>query len=154
MEILYAMAERTMVKLDEHELLTFVRRCFEWRNADVFAFGRPDSISRLGEIAGYISMMHAKEDNPRADSVRIVLPPAGGRDPQRMLSDVREGVRRAHRRFEQDDAKTAPFVEEPIAKIEAEHAANFTSASLAALLEPRASENRPARSVTSSHPRT
>ena len=31
------MAERTVVKLDEHELLTYVRRCFEWRNADVFA---------------------------------------------------------------------------------------------------------------------
>lgn len=39
------MAEKTMVKLDEQELLTFVRRCFEWRNADVFAFGKRDSIS-------------------------------------------------------------------------------------------------------------
>jgi hypothetical protein len=63
------------VKLDEHELLTLVRSCFQWRNADVFAIGRRDSISRLGEIAGYISMY----DSLRADSMRVVLlPPAGG----------------------------------------------------------------------------
>lgn len=123
------------MKLDEHELLTFVRNCLEWRNADVFAIGRRDSISRLGEIAGYISMMYDKDDNPRAGSVRIVLPPAGGRDPQRMLQDVREGVQRAYRRFEEDDTKTAPFVEETIAKLEVEQAAAFTSASLAVLLD-------------------
>lgn len=128
------MAEKTTVKLDEQELLTFVMRCFEWRNADVFAFGRRDSISRLGEIVGYISMMRDKDGNPRADSIRIVLPPPGARDRQRMLDDVHEGVRRAYRRFEPDDATTAHFVEKTIAKVEVEQAADFTSASLEALL--------------------
>ena len=75
------MADKTIVELDENELLMFVRRCFEWRNADVFAFGQHDSIVRLGEIAGYISMMYDTGDNPRADSIKIVLPPPGGRDP-------------------------------------------------------------------------
>lgn len=131
----YAMAERTMVKLDEHELLSFVRRCFQWRNADVFAFGRHDSISRLGEIAGYIAMMYDKDENPRADSVKILLPPAGGRDPQRMLDDVREGVQRAYRRFEEDDEKTAPFVEKTFKSLEVEHATDFTSDSLVAPLD-------------------
>ncbi|MFC5394041.1 hypothetical protein [Bosea vestrisii] len=128
------MAE-TMVKLDEHELLTFVRSCFQWRNADVFAFGRHNSISRLGEIAGYICMMYDKDNNPRADSVMIVLPPASGRDPQRMFCEVREGVQRAYRRFEEDDAKTARFVVETLGRIKIEQASDFTSASLAELLD-------------------
>lgn len=134
-EGLYAVAERTTVKLDEYELVVSVRRCFEWRNADVFALGRRDSISRLGEIAGYISLMYGKDNNPRAASVRIVLPPIGGREPQRMLEDVHDGVRRAYHRFEPDDAKTAPFVAETIAKLEVEQAVDFTSAALAALLD-------------------
>jgi hypothetical protein len=129
------MAETAIMKLDEHELLTFVTRLFEWRNADVFAFGRRDSISRLGEIAGYISMMSDKDDNPRAGSVRIVLPPAAGREHRRMLDEVREGVLRAYRRFETDDIKTAPFVEMTIAKLEVDQATDFMSTSLAALLE-------------------
>ena len=129
------MADKTIVELDENELLMFVRRCFEWRNADVFAFGQHDSIVRLGEIAGYISMMYDTGDNPRADSIKIVLPPPGGRDPQRMVGDVHEGVRRAYRRFERDDTKTAPFVEKSMAKIEVEHAADFAFASLSVLLD-------------------
>ena len=128
------MSEKTIVKLDEQELLTFVRHCFEWRNADVFAFGRRDSISRLGEIAAYISMMSDKNGNPRADSVRIVLPPPGARDRQAMVEEVKEGMRRAYRRFELDDAKTAPFVEEVFAKVEVERAEDFAAVSLDALL--------------------
>src|SRR4051794_19283471 len=123
----------TVVDLNEKELLSFIGRCFEWRNADVLAFGRRDSISRLGEIAGYILMMY-RNDKPRADSVRIVLPPAGGRDRQQMLDEVHEGVQRAYRRFQEDDAKTAPFVKKSIAKLEVQQTADFTSASLAVLL--------------------
>lgn len=122
------------MKLDKNELLTIVRRCFEWRNADVFAFGKRDSISRLGEIAGYISMMHDRDDNPRAASVKIVLPPAGGRDPKRMLADVRDGVQRAYRRFVDDETKIAPFVEETFAKLDVKEGSDFAFASLAALL--------------------
>ncbi|WP_164019001.1 hypothetical protein [Pyxidicoccus trucidator] len=128
------MAEKATVKLDEQELLTFVMRCFEWRNADVFAFGRRDRILRLGEIAGYISMMGERDGTPRADSIRLILPPSGARSRQRMLDDVHEGVRRAYRRFEPDDARTAHFVEKTIAKVEVEQAADFTFASLDALL--------------------
>lgn len=128
------MSEGTIVKLDEQELLTFVRRCFEWCNADVFAFGRRDSISRLGEIAGYISMMSDKDGTTRANSIRIVLPPLGARDRQAMLEEVKEGMRRAYRRIEPDDGKTAPFVEETFANVEVVQADDFAAVSLDALL--------------------
>jgi hypothetical protein len=128
------MTEGTIVKLDEQELLTFVRRCFEWRNADVFAFGRHDSISRLGEIAGYISMMSNKDGGTLADSVSIVLPPLGARNREVMLHDVKEGIRRAYRRFEPDDAKTARFVDEAFMSVGVVQAEHFTSTSLDALL--------------------
>lgn len=126
----YPMTERTLVKLDEHELLSFVRNCFEWQNADVFAFGRRDSISRLGEIAGYISMMRDADDVSHANSVKIILPPRGGRDYKWMLEEVRTGMLRAYRRFEKNDEKTAPFVEEALGKLEVVAATDFTSASL------------------------
>jgi hypothetical protein len=98
------------LKLNEQELLSFVMRCLQWSNADVFAMGRRDSISRLGEIAAYVGNLNGKEDRPAANSVRIILPPAAGRETDTMLTDVKEGVRRAFRRFEPDDAKTASFV--------------------------------------------
>ncbi|MER9313259.1 hypothetical protein NKI51_28945 [Mesorhizobium australicum] len=129
------MGEGSIIKLKEDELLTFVRSCFQWQNADVFAFGRRHSISRLGEIAGYIAMMSDKDGNPRASSIKIVLPPAGGRDRERMLKDVHEGVQRAYRRFEKDDTRTAPFVDATIARLEIDQAADFTSASLGMLLD-------------------
>lgn len=129
------MSDGKMTKLDEQELLTFVWRCFEWQHADVFAFGRRDSILRLGEIAGYISMISDRDGNPRAASVKVVLPPAGGRDPERMIKDMRDGVERAYRRFEEDDARIALFVERILKSLEVEHVGDFASASLAALLD-------------------
>lgn len=128
------MSDRTMVEFDEQELLTFVSRCFDWHNADVLAFGRRNSISRLGEIAAYISMMSDKNGNPRADFVKIVLPPADARHHQGMLDEVKEGMRRAYRRLEPDDAKTAPFVEETFANVEVDQAGDFAAASLDSLL--------------------
>lgn len=128
------MADREIVTLDEQELLTFVRRCFDFGNADVFAFGARDSLARPGEIAGYISMMADKDYNPRADSVRLILPPAGGRDTAQMIETVQEGVRRAYRRFEPDDAKTASHVAATIAQLTIDQSANFTFAALDTLL--------------------
>lgn len=123
------------LKLAEQELLNFVMRCLQWSNADVFAMGRRDSISRLGEIAAYIGNLNGKEDRPAANSVRIILPPAAGRQSDAMLTDVKEGVRRAFRRFEPDDAKTASFVEAMYARIRIDHAADYTMKSLQPLLE-------------------
>ncbi len=120
------MADVTMVELDEHELLTFVRRNLEWGNADVFAFGRRDRISRLGEIAGYVSMMYDGDDRPRADGVRIILPPTGDGDRTNLIGDVHEGIRRAYRRFEPDDSKTAPMVDATIADLRIDQAANYS----------------------------
>ncbi|WP_194456318.1 hypothetical protein [Bradyrhizobium sp. CCBAU 53421] len=128
------MTEQVKVELDEQELLTLILRHFSWSNADVFAFGKRDSISRLGEIAGYMYMMSDRADRPSPVSVKIVLPPAGGRDPHRMLQEVQEGVRRAYRRFEQDDEITVPFVKDTIDKLEVEHATDFASSSLAQII--------------------
>lgn len=128
------MTTDNIVTLDKDELLTFVRRCFEWRNADVFAFGRKGSISRLGEIAGYICMLADSEGNPRADSVKVVLPPPGGRDPDFMLEELREGVRQAYRRFEKDDDRTAPFVAASFDRLDIVHSPDFTAGALANLL--------------------
>jgi hypothetical protein len=52
-----------------------------------------------------------------------------------MLDDLCEGLRRAYRRFEEDDAKTAPFVEKTFKSLAVGHAADFRSASLASLLD-------------------
>jgi tetratricopeptide (TPR) repeat protein len=128
------MADGVVVKLDEQELLTFVMRCFQWSNADVFAMGRRDSISRLGEIAAYIGNLNGKEQRPAAQSLRIVLPPAGGRDPDAMRAEVKEGVRRAFRRFEPDDETTAAFVDALFDRIKIDQAADFTMGSLEKLL--------------------
>lgn len=125
----------TTTEQDGHELPTILARSLQWQNADVFALGRQDTISRLGEIAGYISMLVDEDGNLPAESVKVVLPPAGGRDAAKMRDDVREGVRRAYRRFETEDGKTAPFVERALEDLEVEQAANFTFASLASLLD-------------------
>nr|WP_299913569.1 hypothetical protein [Sphingomonas bacterium] len=123
-----------MLKLDEQELLSFVMRCLQWSNADVFAMGRRGSVSRLGELAAYIGNLNGKDGRPAAESVRIVLPPAAGRETETMLTEVKEGVRRAFRRFEPDDAKTAKFVEAMYARIKMDHAVDYTMKSLQPLL--------------------
>jgi len=128
------MTERMPVKLGEQELLTFVMKCFQWSNADVFAMGRRDAISRLGEIAAYIGNLTGKDERPAAQSVRIILPPAGGRDPETMRQEVKEGVRRAFRRFEPDDKKTVTFVDAMYDRIKIDQATDFTMGSLEALL--------------------
>lgn len=128
------MTERLAVKLDDQELLTFVMKCFQWSNADVFAMGRRDSISRLGEIAGYIGNLSGKDERPAAQSVRILLPPPGGRDPETMRAEVKEGVRRAFRRFEPDNEKTVTFIDAMYDRIKIDQATDFTMGSLEALL--------------------
>lgn len=124
---------RTMVTLKQDELLTLVRRCIEYRNADVFAFGCRDSISRLGEIAGYIFMLHDAEGKPRADAISIVLPPQGDREPGVMREEVRAGVHRAYRRMEDDD-RTIPFAEKAYASVRIGQMQDFTGDALVAQL--------------------
>lgn len=128
------MTDGMKVELDEQELLTFVMKCFQWSNADVFAMGRRDSISRLGEIAGYIANLNGKDDRPAAQSVRIVLPPSGGRDPVGMRAELKEGVQRAFRRFEPDDEKIATFVDAIYDRIKIDQVSDFTMEALEALL--------------------
>lgn len=128
------MGERGGAKLREHELAAMVGHCFELGNADVFALGSRGSILRLGEIAGYVSMLADKEGNARADHIRIVLPPTGARRLEGVMADALEGVRRAYRRFEPDETKTASFVDAAIAKMKFDQAADFLSDSLDALL--------------------
>ncbi|WP_417687966.1 tetratricopeptide repeat protein [Roseibium sp.] len=130
------MAEQTTVQLEEHELISTVRRNFEWGNADVFALGRRNSISRLGEIAGYLSMMGDKDGNPYVDSVCVVLPPFGGRSKHQMHGEVREGLGRAFRRFETDEQRTFQFVEKTIANLLLVQATDFDQETLAKLLPP------------------
>lgn len=124
---------RATITLQQDEFLTLVRRCIEYRNADVFAFGNQDSISRLGEIAGYISMLRDAEGKPRAGSISIVLPPGGDRDPSAMRGEVRAGVHRAYRRIEDSD-RTIPFAEEAYASLHITQLDDFTGNALVAQL--------------------
>lgn len=97
------MTERMQVKLGEQELLTFVTRCFQWSNADVFAMGRRDAISRLGEIAAYISNLSGKDERPAAQSVRIAPLKSVWRDLQQemrpLLILARDHILRESRAF-------------------------------------------------------
>ncbi len=128
------MGDQLKIRLEEKELLTFVLKCFQWSNADVFALGQRDSISRLGEITAYIGNLNGMKGRPAAQSLRIVLPPAGGRNPEAMKADLKEGVRRAFRRFEPDDNKTAMLVDTLFERIKIDQAADFRMRSLETFL--------------------
>ena len=123
-----------VIELDPKELLSFVRHNFSWRNADVYAWGQANHIRRLGEIAGYIYMMQ-DQGRPRADSVRIILPPAGAIDAQALLAEMRSGIQDAFLRFDADEQRITPFVEAAAEHIQTVFAADFEAASLAKLLD-------------------
>jgi hypothetical protein len=124
----------TVVTLDENELLSILRRCLEWNSADVLALGNQGSITRLGEIAGFIGMMD-QEGVPRASAIRVVLPPAGARLSQVMRDDVRAGIRAAYFRFDDDEERLKPFVDRAFAALRIEQPLNFTLAELLPTLD-------------------
>ncbi|WP_346899619.1 hypothetical protein [uncultured Roseibium sp.] len=128
------MAEQVRVTLEEHELVTNIKHNFEWGNADVFAVGRHDSIFRLGEIAGYLSMMGDKEGNPVISSVCVILPPSGGRCEHEMHEEIRNGIRQAFLRFEKDEKRVVQFVERTITDLQIFQASNFDQNTLIKLI--------------------
>ena len=95
--------EDVVVEVEANELLGGVYRSLQWQNADLFALGRRDHIIRLGEIAGYLDMARQQRE---IHAIHVALPPAGERSRQAMHDEVREGIRRAHRRFAGDDIRS------------------------------------------------
>lgn len=124
----------TIVTLAENELASILRRCLEWNNADVLALGDQRSISRLGEIAGFIGMMD-HEGAPRASAIRVILPPVGGRSAPAMRDELRTGILAAYRRFEDDEQRLLPFVDRALAALRIEQPRNFTWAELLPTLD-------------------
>jgi hypothetical protein len=118
-----------IIKPAEDELLTFVRRCFQWRNADVFALGERDSLSRLGEIAGYLYMLADKNGEQRVRRIRILVPPPGERDAEAIRTALQEGVRRAYRRLSDSDRARA-FADKAFDDLQLLDIANFTGEAL------------------------
>lgn len=122
-----------IIRVEENELLALVRRSFEWRNADVFALGEQDSLSRLGEIAGYLYMHADKDGERRTRCVRILVPPlvpAGCDTEVTRAATLGEGVRRAYRRLSDSDrARAAADV--AFGELRLVHVSDFTGEALA-----------------------
>lgn len=69
-----------------------------------------ESISRLGEIATYISWYDGKGKRPTVEAVRVVLPPFAGRNATVMIHQLKLGVRRGLERFGASEDSIDSFV--------------------------------------------
>jgi hypothetical protein len=128
-------SETGNLEVKDDELLGFVLRCFQWSNADVFALGRRESFSRLGEIATFISWYDGGGKRPTAEAVRIVLPPFTGRDATVMIDQLKMGIRRGLERFGAPEEGIDGFVDKTFNKLAIVHAADFETTSLDAHFE-------------------
>lgn len=121
--------EGTIIEPAEDELLTFVRRCFEWGNADVFALGKRDSLSRLGEIAGYLYMFADENGEQRVRRIYVLLPQSVADDTDAVNNALREGVRRAYHRFS-TTARARSFADKAFNDLRLLYVADFTGQTL------------------------